>query len=186
MPIHAIFCGLDRTGKSSMIQGVRDQLGFMTAIHYSKPAHLKCYGNLPTTKALQAYQQESFTDMFKLLSGDVPLLLDRAHLGELVYSQRYRGYSGDYVLELEQRFPEALSKTLLVLLTTDELLERNLVDDGLSFDWSARGSEQLDFIDAFIRSSFPHKLMLNVGDGRGNFRSKDELTTLVVQQMKAK
>lgn len=144
-------------------------------IHYGKPKELPYYQQMVgKNNAKQGYQRESFEQMFKLLNSDARIILDRAHLGEAIYAKRYRGYDGDYVFELESvQNAQALSNTLLVLLVNnDKELEKKLIDDGDSFDWEQRSTEQDDFARAFWRSKFQHKCIANVG-GNGILNSKE-------------
>lgn len=174
--------GLDRLGKSTLIEGIQERLGFFTVVHYSKPKTLSHYVNqVGVSAAKQAYQRESFEQMFKLLSGEARLILDRAHLGEAVYAKRYRGYDGDYVFDLEGvKQLTALNNTLLVLLVNDDKeLEHKLVDDGDSFDWSKREEEQRDFCAAWTRSRFANKLRIGVGS-KGKFVDKTWIIDSVV------
>lgn len=185
--------GIDRLGKNTLISGLKNRLGFFQEIHYQKPEILDHYVktahqvlNLPddydgpNVKSLtqKLYQAESFTDMMKLLSTDVPFIMNRAHLGEVVYSPRYRGYAGDYVFNLESNYPVFLDNTLLVLLHTSSF--DFIKDDGLSFDFDKKDEEQMDFIRAFEKSQVKHKLLLDVNDGSGNFVPPEKLLDTVV------
>jgi len=71
-----IICGIDRLGKSSLIEGIQHKVGPLQAIHYQKPEKLNCLDG-----DLKKYQEKSFYNMFHLLSGNASLILDRAHLG---------------------------------------------------------------------------------------------------------
>ena len=44
--------------------------------------------------------------MFRLLSGapNANIICNRAHLGECVYAPIYRGYWGEYVFDIENKF----------------------------------------------------------------------------------
>jgi thymidylate kinase len=177
--------GPDRLGKSSLIQGLKDQLGYFDVIHYQKPKLLQCYEHPDRNKALRRYQEQSFENMFKLLASGARLILDRAHLGESVYGNRYRNYDGNYVFILEHaviasQYPAITfaDTTLLVLLTTSSF--DFIQDDGLSFDFSKKEEEQQDFIKAFERSAIRHKLMIDVHDGHGGFRPKEEILNAVI------
>jgi hypothetical protein len=185
--------GIDRLGKNTLISGIKNRLGFFQEIHYQKPEILDHYVkkarrvlDLPDdfdsekVKYLtqKLYQQESFIDMMKLLSTDVPFIMNRAHLGESVYSHRYRGYSGDYVFNLEQNYPAFLDNTLLVLLHTSSF--DFIKDDGLSFNFDKKDEEQMDFIRAFEKSQVKHKLLLDVNDGSGNFVAPEKLLEVVI------
>jgi thymidylate kinase len=175
--------GLDRLGKSTLVSGIEERLGCFTKLHFGKPLILEHYKlAVGEPYAKEAYQRESFEQMFRVLDSEARMILDRGHLGEAVYSKRYRGYNGDYVFDLENvKHVNALTNTLLVLLVNhDKELERKLVDDGQSFDWQKRDEEQQDFIAAFNRSRIQHKLMVSVG-AHGEFADKDWIADSVVK-----
>lgn len=195
--------GIDRLGKDTLIQGLKNQLGYFQVIHYQKPEILDCYVkeaarnmDLPdgmitanvNAYAQKHYQLNSFRNMMKLLGSDAKLILNRAHLGEFVYAPRYRNYSGDYVFELEKSFfaggfkETFLDTTLLVLLHTSSF--DFIKDDGQSFDFDRKDEEQMDFIRAFEKSDIKHKLLLDVHDGKGGFVPKEKLLSVVVQAYK--
>lgn len=181
---HIIIEGLDRLGKSTLAEGIEDKLGCFIKLHFGKPPVLDYYArSVGHAKAKEVYQRDSFEHMFALLDSDSRIILDRAHLGEAVYAKRYRGYDGSYVFDLESvKRTKGLSTTLLVLLVNhDQALERSLVDDGESFDWSKRSEEQDDFITAFNRSRFRNKMILPVGRN-GSFVPKDQLVAAVLQK----
>ena len=178
---------VDMLGKDTLIRGIKNALGYFQVIHYQKPeildslkkdALIVSSGEQDTIQTAQKmYQVDSFITMMNMLSTDSRFIMNRAHLGECVYAHRYRGYSGDYVFNLEHG--RALDTTLLVLLHTSSF--DFVKDDGLSFDFSKKEEEQADFKIAFEKSSFKHKLMLDVHDGSGNFRPKVELVDAVVE-----
>ena len=172
--------GLDRLGKSTLVDNLKNRLGYFTSLHYSKPEVLTYYElRVGRNKAREFYQRDSFAGMFKLLSADARLIMDRGHLGEAVYAHRYRNYDGNYVFDLEQG--KALENTLLVLMGNNDLeLNAKLVDDGLSFDWSARGEEHADFLEAFRKSNLKHKMYVNVGRN-GQFKDPLEISEAVAQ-----
>jgi thymidylate kinase len=176
-----IICeGLDRLGKSTLVDNLKQRLGHFTSLHYSKPELLSYYElRVGRGKAHEFYQRDSFGGMFKLLASDARVIMDRGHLGEMVYAHRYRGYDGSYVLDLEQG--KGVDNTLLVLLVNHDVdLEARLVDDGLGFDWGKRKEEQEDFITAFRRSKISHKALINVGR-QGHFIDQAEIIDAVSQ-----
>ena len=72
--------------------------------------HKLHYSSLPfrDDKQLHAnYSKKMYDDMFKLMMNskdkDINLIFNRSHLGETVYAPLYRGYSGDYVLDIEKK-----------------------------------------------------------------------------------
>lgn len=170
---HFLIEGLDRLGKDTLIDGIQDELGYHQVLHFSKPKQLKCYGDL------YRYQRASFRNLFSLLSRahSARVICNRAHLGEAVYSPLYRGYSGDYVFDVERDYhAEDLEYSKLVLLTEDFGRSQHFVDDGLSFDPSKREQEQNLFLEAFKKSRMKHKQIVCVTDpATGLFRSKEDI-----------
>ena len=191
-PIRSIIIeGVDRLGKDTVIKGLLERLGFMQVIHYQKPLLLKKlvtdahHSAVMVSKsaddmkrdALKAYQIASFESMFHLLQSDAKLILNRAHLGEMVYAPRYRGYDGSYVFEQEHR-SGPFDHVLLVLLHTSDF--SFIADDGESFNFDQKDEEQLDFVHAFEKSAIRYKLMLDVSTG-GHFVPADMICNGVVQ-----
>lgn len=193
--------GLDRLGKDTLINGIQHKLGYHQVLHFSKPELLEYYtnqyesGDPAETKreALNAYQYDSFASMFQFFSSphNGYLIANRAHLGECVYAPLYRGYSGDYVFEIENLYltrvrPEtrrqALAQTRLVLLTEDFDVSMELVDDGESFDFTKRREEQELFIAAFERSKMPDKRIVCVSDqALGGFKLRQNILAEVLE-----
>ena len=83
--------GLDRLGKSTLIEGILNSLGYYEVIHFSKPRELDIYNKLaavddllPLTdkhKSQFFYQQAGFINMAYLACGEGRIIFDRAHLG---------------------------------------------------------------------------------------------------------
>lgn len=164
--------GIDRTGKSSLVDGIQQTRGYHAVMHFSKPKMLKCYD-----ESLLEYQERSFRAMFSLLRDAkyTPMIFDRAHLGECVYAPLYRKYRGDYVFDLERAFEmQHNHSTRLILLTEDFSVSKHFVDDGESFDITKREQEQEMFIAAFERSVISDKRIICVTDSAlGGFKPKD-------------
>lgn len=173
---HWIFEGIDRLGKDSLINNIKQKLGFHQVIHYSKPEILACYAsyskyvaNTAPGFAQMLYQEYSFDTGFKILNSPVPTIFNRFHLGECVYAPLYRQYSGDYVFTLERvNRADELENTRLVLLTTSNF--DMLKDDGLSFDFDKKEIEQQKFLEAFRKSIMPDKRIIDVYDGNGGYK----------------
>jgi hypothetical protein len=172
-----IICGLDRLGKSTLINSIKNAKGFFTVIHRQKPEELQYYGN----DALLKYQLACFnSDMRMLLAAEeynIPIIFDRAWLGEAVYSGLYRNYNGNYVFDLElSNNIDRLTNTRLILLTEDFAHSKHFVDDGESFDITKREQEQQLFIDAFNKSTIANKKIICVTDPvTGQFRNKEDI-----------
>ncbi|AVH84935.1 hypothetical protein RsoM2USA_6 [Ralstonia phage RsoM2USA] len=167
--------GVDRLGKDSLINGIQNKCGFFQVMHFEKPKRLDVYANLenPNFNPLYYYQMESFKNMFDILDSSAKVICNRSHIGEVVYAPRYRGYSGNYVFDLEYTDVHSsisfglkgparncCSNTLLVLLTTSDF--SFIQDDGESFDFSKKEEEQEDFISAVTKSSIQNKLIIDV------------------------
>ena len=122
------------------------------------------------------YSKKLYDDMFKLMmkskigntkddKESINLIFNRSHLGETVYSPLYRGYSGDYVLDIEKKYTKELRENLyLITLTNDPhtILKR---DDGKSF--YGNEEEVKAEVDGFRRahrlSTIKNKLHIDVG-----------------------
>ena len=188
MTINAILVeGLDRLGKSTLVESIQQELGYFQVIHFGKPQKLKYYEKITTSlegirpdesaeiNPLFQYQFASFKNMFELLRSDARIISDRAHLGECVYSPIYRNYSGDYVYDLERKYGMGDNwDARLILLTEDFATAKHFVDDGLSFDVTKREQEQNLFLEAFEKSIIRDKRIVCVTDpAHGGFKPKE-------------
>lgn len=140
--------------------------------------HKLHYSALPfkdDTEKHTTYSKDLYESMFLLMmkskvgykkgDTDINLIFNRSHLGETVYSPLYRGYSGDYVFDIEKKYTKALREDLyLITLTNDPhtILKR---DDGKSF--YGNEEEVKAEVDGFRRahrlSTIKNKLHVNVG-----------------------
>jgi len=199
-PTKFLIDGIDRLGKSSLIKKIQEELGYHLVIHYDKPKLLpnlidtadcikraevsetdydESYRNLSIENlARRLYQEDANRNMFKLLGTDMNIILDRTHLGEMVYAPLYRKYSGEYVYQMEQDLIDSKTYTFhddirLILLTSSNT--EMLVDDGLGFDPSKKNDEQNLFIDAFNRSKLTNKVIVDVHNGNGGYKTYEEV-----------
>jgi len=121
------------------------------------------------------YSKKLYETMFQLMMKsklaskpgdlDINFIFNRSHLGETVYSPLYRGYSGDYVFDIEKKYTKALREDLyLITLVNDPhtILKR---DDGKSFYGNEEEvkAEVEGFTRAHRKSSIKNKLLVNVG-----------------------
>ena len=174
--------GLDRLGKSTLIENIQQDYGFYQTIHMSKPRRLPFYQRqvaippkfVEKNEDLFLYQRDSFISMMNLMHSEAHVIFDRAHLGEAVYAPLYRGYSGDYVFELERAMHVSEAESVrLLLLTEDFATSKHFVDDGESFDPTKREEEQQMFISAFDRSRIKDKRIICVTNTMtGEFRNQ--------------
>jgi len=164
-----IFEGMDNCLKDTLIQLFRSNLSPQTQVlKYSSPP-----------KAVlnpEQWQKAHLTDMFELLKTNLEgssrnLILNRAHLGEYVYSPIYRGYEGGWIFDLEKAFlrDSTFDKETLKLFVfyDSDNLKLNLREDGNSL--SDNKDENLDqertrFLEAFEKSSIANKQLFNLSD----------------------
>jgi len=175
--------GLDRLGKSTLIEGIRNRLGYYEVIHFSKPQRLAAYEGAAAVsgvppQSLQSfhYQRAGFLNSMLLAKSGARLIFDRWHIGEAVYAPMYRGYSGDYVFQ--QELDTGLADTdnvRLILLWEDFDVSTHFVDDGESLGpIQKRAEEQMRFMEAFAKSNIRDKRMICVTDQAvGGFKPKD-------------
>lgn len=169
--------GVDRLGKSTLIQGILDELGYHLTLHYDKPKKLKRYVE-DSESPLQMYQFRVYNGMFDLINNDQKVIFDRAHLGEMVYAPMYRKYSGDYVLDME-KWTDTKNARLVLLTTSDFSF---IKDDGLSFDFGKKEQEQDLFVKAFAKSRIQDKLLVDVSNGKGGYRSAESILNEVLKR----
>ena len=156
--------------------------------------HKLHYSALPfkdDTEKHTTYSKDLYESMFLLMmkskvgykkgDTDINLIFNRSHLGETVYSPLYRGYSGDYVLDIEKKYTKVLREDLyLITLTNDPhtILKR---DDGKSF--YGNEEEVKAEVDGFRRahrlSTIKNKLHVNVGT-----MSAIEVSNIIVDFLK--
>lgn len=178
-PKQFIIEGVDRLGKTTLIDRLLQELGYHLVVHMEKPKRLHSYEG-KNYDALLKYQEEAYAQMFRLIDAHRrnKVILDRGHLGELVYGPMYRKYDARYILELEAETPTHDCR--LVLLTTSDF--SFIKDDGLSLDFSKKELEQAKFIDAFSQSSIKDKVIIDVCNGKGGYRPTSEILAAVLQK----
>tara|TARA_R110000803_G_scaffold63575_3_gene124278 strand:+ start:7316 stop:7927 length:612 start_codon:yes stop_codon:yes gene_type:complete len=163
--------GPDNVGKTTQIDLIVKNLD----THVFHKLH---YSSLPfkDDKEKHAnYSKDLYETMFQLMMKsklakqkgdlDINFIFDRSHLGETVYSPLYRGYSGDYVFDIESKYTTALREDLYLITLVNNphtILKR---DDGKSF---YRNEEEVEaevggFRRAHRKSSIKNKLLLNIG-----------------------
>lgn len=182
-PKQFIIEGIDRLGKTTLINNLLDELGYHLVVHYDKPRKLSFYEkgfehNVLFSDPLKVYQKAANEQMFKMCQAGVKLICDRGHLGECVYSPLYRNYTGNYVFEVEKQHDT--SSTRLVLLTTSDF--SICVDDGESFNFDNKEHEQKLFIDAFEQSSIKDKMIVDVAAGDGKFKDPRHILNQVLRR----
>lgn len=136
---------MDNCLKDTLIQRIRTHLSPKTQVlKFSNPPKL--------IKEPEEFQKIHFQDMFDLIEltlshGSRNLILNRAHLGEYVYSPIYRGYDGSWIFDMEESFLNNTEKygdkIRLFLLYDSDNEQLGYREDGKSF--SKLNNKRLDF-----------------------------------------
>jgi len=157
--------GTDNVGKDTQQNLIIEKLNNLIfhKVHYS---------SLPFKNDVDkhtSYSKQMYTDMFRMMNEckdkDINIIFNRSHLGESVYSPLYRGYSGDYVFDIEKEYVNRLRENLyLITLTNDPQIIMSR-DDGKSF--YGNEEEVKAEVDGFNRahrlSKIKNKLLVNIG-----------------------
>lgn len=181
-----IFEGMDNCLKDTLIQLFRGTL--------SPQTHILKYNSPPKGIAnVEQWQKAHFQDMFDLIKTNLDsdlrnLILNRAHLGEYVYSPIYRGYEGDWIFDLEKSFLDGSdfyhSKIKLFVFYDSSNSNLHFREDGNSL--SNNNNENLDnertrFLQAFKKSMIPNKRIFDLSDYPDD--SKDEKNQVDVKSI---
>lgn len=157
-----IFEGLDRCLKDTLIEKIKAHVPPSHIVHYAKP---------PKVEDVKFYQDISFRQMFRLIDfhsmkmQNSTLILNRAHIGEFVYSPIYRDYSGEYVFDLEEK--QDLSSVHLILLYDSNYEAYIKRDDGDSFNAGKIDNikkEIESFREGFNKSKIKNKIEIDLKD----------------------
>jgi thymidylate kinase len=172
--------GVDRTGKSTLINNILHKFGYYQVIHFSTPRSLEIYEDASHVNGVPKnatpyyhFQAESFRNSMVMAKSGARLIFDRWHLGEAVYASMYRGYDGNYVFDIEKSANmEQCNTARLILLVEDFDNSCHFVDDGLSLgSIDNRREEQNRFLAAFDNSIIQDKRIICVTDPKtGNFK----------------
>lgn len=180
--------GIDNIGKGTLIEGIIRETGFWNILKYERPRKVIGISDLE-------YQRSSFEAGFSKISTlgsglsgkQNRIIFDRFHLGEVVYSSKYRGYDGSYVYDTEDRYlrseeSEIQRKIAMILLRASRF--DLIVDDGKSFDHDRGMEEQRCFIEAFERSRIQNKLIVDVHEG-DSWKSPDSILGTVISYLES-
>lgn len=159
--------GLDRCGKSTLVEHLRKQYFTSPNIlvhHSSSPPKV----DNPNLWELKHYSSLIQTGQFLVDKYAYTIIFDRFHLGAAVYGERYRGADPSDVYDLDKLYLSNYDKAVLILLTGDpkEIAAR---DDGDSLEKSVEEySHTADaFLKAYEASSCMHKLHINITENGG-------------------
>lgn len=153
---------MDRVGKDTQVELIKQNLSNRTfhTFHYSKPPKGK-----PDFQ--KKYSEKLYQEMFDLIYQNPRLnfIFNRSHLGEAVYANKYRNYSGEYVWNLEQIYMKSDNQYLIVLLNTDlKVLQQREDGDSLSQNINDLEFELEQFTSAYKKSKIKNKILIDVKD----------------------
>ena len=164
--------GPNRVGKSTQIANLKNYYeckGMSVHVIHYEHIHLDPTRTY-TPEAMKDMATVRYDDMLNLANEYAQdpmsvIIFDRAHLGETVYGPKFRNYSGEYVFELEKKYPKFLQNAyeFVFVDSAENLLSR---EDGLS---PTQGLEDKKyevgaFRDAFCKSNVIHKAMIDIRD----------------------
>ena len=169
--MNIIIDGPDNVGKTTQIRNIKNYFNNL-------PFHTIHYSNI-VQKSIEDtinYSKKLYKELFELLNSKYNFICDRCHLDELVYGNIYRGYSGDYVIELEKECNlDKLENLFLIILidTPENLIKR---DDGKSFsiDLDKKKKEIELFKEAFKKSTIKNKILIDI-NGKNENEVFDEI-----------
>jgi len=164
-----ILCGPDGVGKSTQIRHLKSFFSHNKDILFHE-----LHYTADIAKDMEVDQAKStsivyYTGMFCLLNEMInqgfSVVCDRAHIGEAVYAQKYRGYSGDYVFDLENSFPSVTNNPDVYLIVfVAEPIDLAFREDGNSLGKEVEDKieEVSRFKEAFIKSNFQKKKLIDI------------------------
>jgi len=157
--------GQDKTGKDTLVKA-------LTRKYFSEtPLVLHCIGPSSDEKNAEKLSMNYYARLLRTIGFDTPnenFILNRSHIGEMVYAPLYRGYSGEYVIGLESIFltNSSLDKSVILITLIDSSHSRLTREDDDSFSITEESShkEMDSFIHATKNSTIPNKLTLDISN----------------------
>ncbi len=101
-----IVCGGDGVGKTTLCEKLLAHGNWRTQ-HFSQPKDM-------------ADGKRQYFEFLDTIKPGEDVLCDRFHDGEWVYAPIYRGYTGDYLAEIEEKMNSLPDPVLLIYVTADE------------------------------------------------------------------
>jgi len=181
--------GGDRLGKSTLIGKLAEHFNYDNVVirHFGKPPKVFPEGVDPLSFQAECFDREGylFSQLCSMESDEYNyyeniVIWNRAHLGEWVYGQMFRGIDPNKIQNMLDNFEEKFFmyddiEVFLILLTADPEFFHSK-EDGHSFSKSLeQKTRELSLFDeAFHNSAIDNKIRIkvNVGD---SFRGKEEI-----------
>jgi thymidylate kinase len=190
--------GGDRLGKSTLIAKLAEHFNFdnVTVRHFGKPPKVFPEGVDPLTFQMECFYKEAFlVEQVKQMEEDEYnyyeniVIWNRAHLGEYVYGQMFRGLDPEQIknalLNFEERFLlyDDLNVSLILLTAEPEFFHKREDGNSLSKTIDQKTRELALFDEAFHNSSIDKKLRLKVNIDK-EFLPKDFIFNKVIDFLK--
>jgi thymidylate kinase len=156
-----IFEGPDNSSKGTQISNLKKYLE-----EKGELVHVLHYSNIKgenIEKRSKTYYEQMFQICNEANRKGINLILDRAHIGETVYSPIYRNYDGNFVFVIEKKYvTNNPNYNLLVFIASPETLITR--DDGLSFtiQLDKKTDEINKFKEALIKSHIEKKNLIDI------------------------
>lgn len=153
--------GIDRVGKDTQIKLIKNIFSKRTfhTFHYSTPPKIL------SSSEQKDYSYKLYKQMFDIIYQNprIDFIFNRSHLGEYVYAQKYRNYSGEYVWNLEHIYMKREDQYLILLVNSDiqSLIDRE-DSDSLSNNRKDIEYELNRFKEAFERTKIKNKILIDV------------------------
>jgi len=156
--------GMDNCGKTTLIDNLRKKYftRAKTIVHHSSspPKDIKH----PDLWESRHYDDLSYTFKELVRYHQYDVILDRFHLGAIVYGAKYRQSDGNLIRAIDkQHFTDNKESALLLLTDTYEGIKSR--DDGKSIEQTKEEFDDVRnrFIKAFEASAVPNKLHIEIG-----------------------
>lgn len=157
--------GLDNTGKSTLIKQIRSKILVdpkTISLHCSSPP------NNSNAEWSKLHYTQILSEVSRLNQNGWDVILDRSHIGEMVYGPLYRGVKDStYILDLDKHFLQAQDSYMILLTDSPESLVSR--DDGYSPSINIDDLDKITnlFLNAFDKSFIEHKLHYDITDNGG-------------------
>lgn len=156
--------GLDRCGKSTLVNQLRKD--------YFKNPNIIIHHSSSPPKIYDpnVWEITHYSNLFKLFTSlyDYDIILDRFHLGAIVYGKKYRNADPKNIYDIDNEYLQH-NKNIVLILLTDNIENIISRDDGLSLEQNKEDFEETKnaFAEAFNNSKCINKLSINISDNGG-------------------
>ena len=177
--------GLDNVGKDTLISKICERYPITTIVHCSKPS-----SDDPDEAAKE--QNELFMSYANMIrDNDLKysdcIIFNRYHMGEYIYGCIYRGRSSEEVLNMIDEVDDVLlasNKDIYYIQMKSsnlDLIIKNDDNKSISKNNRERVETERERFEEVFNHSRLNKLLLDVADKDGNFRTREEIFDDVIR-----